>query len=466
MGEIMLEARDFSFIYQGSREDGIHNFNFRIEPGEVVLITGDSGCGKSTLIKCINGLIPEVTEGEIKGRLLVNGEEGLRIEELNYLIGSVFQNPRSQFFTTNTTAELVFPMENYGCSLEEMQNVLDHISEEFEISHLLGRDVFELSSGERQMLALAASQVLNPKLILFDEPSANLDYSNSMRLKQVILKLKEKGITVVVSDHRFFYLNDIIDKVFLIDKGYMRVFHSEEEFKAGEYHTRSFDLFDLKIPFRHSLKKELIFEMKDIGYKDILKKISLKFYKNEVVAVIGNNGVGKTTLARLISGLIKPTVGKIDKSDALYIMQDADFQLFGTSVYNELRISSDNEELIENTLKTLDLYELREKHPSSLSGGQKQRLQIAISIVSSNDLVIFDEPTSGLDVTSMNKVAQQILKLKEEKAIAVITHDYEFIRYVADKIIYLKEGQIQEEFVLNSDTLDQLNKIFKDMEGY
>lgn len=157
MGEIMLEARDFSFIYQGSREDGIHNFNFRIEPGEVVLITGDSGCGKSTLIKCINGLIPEVTEGEIKGRLLVNGEEGLRIEELNYLIGSVFQNPRSQFFTTNTTAELVFPMENYGCSLEEMQNVLDHISEEFEISHLLGRDVFELSSGERQMLALAAS---------------------------------------------------------------------------------------------------------------------------------------------------------------------------------------------------------------------------------------------------------------------------------------------------------------------
>lgn len=428
MDKVIIEGKDFSFLYKDTENDGIHHFDFKIKEGEVILITGDSGCGKSTFIKCINGLIPEVTEGERKGQLIVFGREDLKIDELNYKIGSVFQNPRSQFFTTNTTAELVFPMENYGYSLEKMQDTLQNITEEFHISNLLDRDVFELSSGERQMLALAAAKVLNPKLILFDEPSANLDYCNSMKLREVIKKLKEKGVAVLVADHRFFYLNNLLDRIFLIDKGHLKIFEDEKVFKQSRYHTRSFELFNLDIPFRTLQKQDLVFELNSIGYQNILKDISLRFHKNEVVAILGNNGVGKTTLVRLISGLIKPTMGKVGKSDALYIMQDADFQLFGTSVQNELKLSTKDETLIERALKRMDLYELKDRHPSSLSGGQKQRLQIAIAMVSSNSLVLFDEPTSGLDLNSMKRVAREILDLKKEKAIAVISHDYEFIR--------------------------------------
>lgn len=464
MDEIMLEGKGFSFCYKDSKTDGIQDFNFRIQKGETVLITGDSGCGKSTFIKCVNGLIPEVIEGDFHGDLWVDGKQTLRIDERNHIIGSVFQNPRSQFFTTNTTAEIVFPMENYGCSVEEMNRALDSITEEFRIDNLLNRDVFELSSGERQVLALAASRVLNPKLILFDEPSANLDYCNAMKLKKVIRDFKKKGITVLVADHRFFYLNDLIDKVFLIRKGKLQIYNSEREFKESGYHTRSFDLFGMDIPFSNPDPKELVYEFEHIGYKDILKDVSMEFHKNEVTAIIGNNGVGKTTLARLISGVLKPTSGEMGNSKALYIMQDADFQLFGTSVYHELKLSSDDDALIERVLKFLDLYEFRQKHPSALSGGQKQRLQIAIAIVSSNDLVIFDEPTSGLDLTSMKRVSEQISELKKEKAIAVISHDYEFIRNVSDRIVYLKKGEIKENFALNKDTIGLLNGIFKEME--
>ena len=128
MDEIIIEGRDFSFLYKESENDGIYHFNFEIKQGEVILVTGDSGCGKSTFLKCINGLIPEVTEGEIKGELIAFGKEGLKIDELNHRIGSVFQNPRSQFFTTNTTAEIVFPMENYGYSVEKMQDTLQKIA--------------------------------------------------------------------------------------------------------------------------------------------------------------------------------------------------------------------------------------------------------------------------------------------------------------------------------------------------
>ena len=167
------------------------------------------------------------------------------MHELNCEIGSIFQNPRSQFFTDNTTSELVFPMENYGFSKAEMQQKLELLTRTFNLEKLIGKNIFFLSSGERQMVALASALTMIQSVVLFDEPSANLDYGNAVRLEQIIRWLKSQGITVIVADHRFYYLNGLIDKVFYMEKGNLHIYESELSFKRCSYDTRSFDIFSL-----------------------------------------------------------------------------------------------------------------------------------------------------------------------------------------------------------------------------
>ena len=463
----MIRAEKLTFNYEQSN-DGIKNIDFSIKSSEVILLAGDSGSGKSTLLKCLNGLIPETVEGSLEGNLYFEDKKysELRMFELNEKIGSVFQNPRSQFFTTNSTAELVFPMENYGYAKEVMDERLEALTEKFGLHHLLNRNIFEISSGERQLLALASAMALNQKAVIFDEPSANLDYGNAMKLGKIISEMKKSGITVIVADHRFYYLKGLIDRVFLVEDGRLSQFDSEEEFKKSTYDTRSFDLFDLDLPVPEKCANtESIASLKNVSYKNILMDISFELKKGEVSVLVGNNGVGKTTLAKLLCKTIKSDNGEIHVNELpFYIMQDPDFQLFGTSVYNELAIVNDNEEAIAETLKYLGLYDYKDKHPFDLSGGQKQRLQIGMAMLCDKPLIIFDEPTSGLDIVSMKKVAKEIVRLKENAAVLVISHDYEFIRNVANRIIYLKSGKVHEDFELTDNALCKLNNIFNNME--
>ena len=452
----MIRAEKLTFNYEQS-DDGIKDIDFSVKDSEVILLAGDSGSGKSTLLKCLNGLIPETVEGNLEGNLYFEDKKysELRMFELNEKIGSVFQNPRSQFFTTNSTAELVFPMENYGYTKKLMDERLEVLTEKFGLHPLLNRNIFEISSGERQLLALASAMALNQKVVIFDEPSANLDYGNAMKLGKIISGMKKSGITVIVADHRFYYLKGLIDKVFLIEDGRLSPFDSEVEFKKSKYDTRSFDLFDLDLPVpEESINTEKIAGLKNVSYKNVLTDISLELKKGEVSVLVGNNGVGKTTLAKLLCKTIKPDNGEVNVNEfPFYIMQDPDFQLFGTSVYNELALVNDNEEAIAETLKYLGLYDYKDKHPFDLSGGQKQRLQIGMAMLCDKPLIIFDEPTSGLDIVSMKKVAREIVRLKENAAVLVISHDYEFIRNVANRIIYLKSGKVHEDFELTDNTL-------------
>ena len=463
----MIRAEKLTFNYEESN-DGIKDIDFSVKSSEIILLAGDSGSGKSTLLKCLNGLIPETVEGSLEGNLYFGDKKysELKMFELNEKIGSVFQNPRSQFFTTNSTAALVFPMENYGYTKKLMDERLESLTEKFGLYPLLNRNIFEISSGERQLLALASAMALNQKAVIFDEPSANLDYGNAMKLGKIISGMKKSGITVIVADHRFYYLKGLIDRVFLIEDGRLSQFDSEEEFKKSKYDTRSFDLFDLDLPVpEKSVNTEKIAGLKNVSYKNILTDISLELKKGEVSVLVGNNGVGKTTLAKLLCKTVKPDNGEVNVNELpFYIMQDPDFQLFGTSVYNELALVNDNEEAIAEILKYLGLYDYKDKHPFDLSGGQKQRLQIGMAMLCDKPLIIFDEPTSGLDIVSMKKVAKEIVRLKENAAVLVISHDYEFIRNVANRIIYLKNGKVHEDFELTDNTLCKLNIIFNTME--
>ena len=236
MGSYVVEGKNISFQYQDSKE-GIQDVHFALQPGEIILVTGNSGSGKSTFLKCLNGLIPRVVEGALQGEILLNDQntKDMSMAEISRHISSVFQNPRSQFFTTNTTSELVFSMENYGCKNDAMEAQLPRVTTLLQIQKLLNRDIFQLSGGERQMVAIASAMMLGQKIILLDEPSANLDYHNTYVFRALVEKLKQEGYTVLIADHRFYYLDGLINRVFLFDEGKMHIFDSEETFKQSNY---------------------------------------------------------------------------------------------------------------------------------------------------------------------------------------------------------------------------------------
>ncbi|MBW9213069.1 MULTISPECIES: ABC transporter ATP-binding protein [Terrabacteria group] len=462
----LLEANELSFAYQSNKT--LDRITFKVPKGQLIYLTGKSGSGKSTLLNIINGIIPEVIEGELEGELFRKGNKEGRIEDIGKWISNIFQNPRSQFFTTNSTAELVFQMENYGFSKEEMKRRLNNLCDEFHIHSLLNRDIFSISSGERQLLALLTALIMKPEVLIFDEPSANLDYGNAMRLKKQMQQLKASGKTILVADHRYFYLKGVVDQIWVLEDKKMRCFDSEEAFLNSNYGKRSANLFIAEYPKRKIVpNQELALELRNIGYKTILKNISTKLYKKEICFLVGVNGAGKTTLARMIAGLVKADTGKLELKDkVLYMMQDADYQLFAPSVYEELRISQKKDNLNQKALEAMHLLEQKDQHPQTLSGGQKQRLQMAISMVSNQGIFLFDEPSSGLDKDSLELVAHTFQQLKEDKSLFVISHDYELIRLCAERILYLKEGKLQEDFYLTEDKIPQLNKIFIEMEKH
>ena len=464
----VIEARNLTFAYEGEHAPVLEDVNFSIAEGSIVFISGLSGSGKSTLINVINGLIPEIIDGKLRGELLIGGKSSVTMTERSMLIGNVFQNPRSQFFTTNTTAELVFAMENFGTLRPEMERRLKALIKKYKLEYLLDRDIYELSSGERQMLALMSALIMNPHIVIFDEPSANLDYGNAMRLRRQIEELKSEGITVLVADHRCFYLRGLVDKVLLLNDNTVTEYESEEAYFSSDYAARAVKLFDEKYESRLIARAcPVDVRIENVSYKGILQGVSAEFRRGEISTIIGVNGAGKTTLARLISGVINPDSGSVEiEGQALYIMQDADYQLFGASCMKELEISSMDEELNTEALKALNLYEFRDAHPYSLSGGQKQRLQMAISRVSQNKVIILDEPTSGLDKRSMHRVVDQLELMKRNHTIIIISHDYEFIRNITDRIFYLEDGRIRENFYLDEDNVSQLNKTFEEMEAF
>ena len=453
----LLKAKILNFRYDEDNSSVLENIDLEIYEGELVVITGLSGCGKTTLTRILNGLIPNHYNGILNGevKLLDKNLMDYRKGELAKYIGNVFQNPSDQFFATIADEEVAFVGENLGMPLDKLKLKTKETFEKMGISDLMDRKLSELSGGQKQKVAIASTLLYDTKIIFFDEPSSNLDYHGILQFKDILSNLRKMGKTVIIVEHRLFFLNDLYDRLIYMKNGTIeRIFSRGEltEDACKEYGLRAINYKSLKAenlvcPQEQALEVSGL-NIK-IGNNELITNLYFSLNSGEIMAIIGQNGIGKTTLGKTLSGLIKnngkTSYGKNKKErlkNSYYMMQDVDYQIFFDTVENELlqkdRIN-DNGYLdrLRKELKHIDLWENRYDHPQNLSGGQKQRLALLTACLSGRKLIILDEPTSGLDYKRMNDISQIIKRYSKTYPFAIITHDIELIFKVCNSVLML-----------------------------
>lgn len=453
----MIKFENVSYAYPFTEEKAIDSLSFEIKKGEVVLCTGGSGCGKSTLTRLINGLAPGYYKGRLDGRVSVAGIDNStrQLCEITEDAGTLFQDPEQQFFALNVEDELAFSHEWKGVSPEDIRSKILRVSKEFSIEDLLSSSIFDLSEGEKQKVALASIVSLKPEILVLDEPTANLDPYAVNELASLLMKLKTAGMTIFIADHRLYWLTELVDRVMVLENGRLAAEGDVSKFFDDsireKYGLRKAALPDSRQELCHAHEKEnrnisvsdLCFSYEDSRAVFLNDSVSLP--AGEVIAVLGENGVGKTTLARLLTGLEKADSGEFRingrqvspvemlKRGAI-VLQNTDHQLHMKTVQDELSVSLNGisgktkEDRIGDVMDYFGLSGLGRRHPQSLSGGQKQRLVIACAAIREPDILVLDEPTSGLDGANMKLIADMMkMMAKQGTCVIVITHDLELI---------------------------------------
>ena len=396
----------------------------------------------------------------------------------------MFQNPRTQFFNVDTDSEIAFGMENEAVPQEQMMRRVAETAKALHIENLLGRNIFALSGGEKQKIAFASVYAMSPQVYLLDEPSSNLDMTAIGELREHLRLIKSQGKTVIVAEHRLYYLTDVADRIIYLENGRIAGDFTLKQFaalsaeKRQSMGLRAIDLQEEKPLFAAVSKQPPVLELQNVAlaYKKqaVLSNISLQAAPGDIIAVVGHNGAGKTTFSRALCGLHKETTGaylwngktqkmKERMKRSYMVMQDVNYQLFAESVEEECTfgIKQPDTALAEQTLEELGLAPFRERHPNTLSGGQKQRLAAAASMVCGKELLVFDEPTSGLDYDSMVRLSSLIRRLSDMgKVIFIVTHDYEFVCRTCTRVLHLDGGEIRDDFSITEALLPTVKKIF------
>ncbi len=450
----MIRLDAVSFAYADAQAC-LRGIQLHVLPGECVVLTGRSGSGKTTVTRVINGLAPSYYEGRLRGEVLIHGRLSSDIPqwEKGKTVGSVFQDPSSQFFSGELKGELAFACENYGLPSGEVQRRVDGTIAHMGLSGMQNQFLDTLSSGEKQKVAIASVRAASPLVYVFDEPSANLDEEASLHLAEIMDALKAEGHTLIVSEHRLSYLMDIADRFIYMDDGrFARSYTPEELETLTDAHRRTLGLRSLRKATRSALAApsaeiEPVLELCNIGYviKDnvILDSISFKAAGGQCIAITGRNGAGKTTLSQIVCGLKRERQGEClihgksipprkRRQHVWYSANDTNTQFFTPSVEEELMLLCDKDEKTldraRELLRKLGLYAYKNRHPVTLSGGQKQRLSIACGMLSDRDILIFDEPTSGLDGDNLHIVSGMLREAAAAgKVVLVVTHDNELI---------------------------------------
>ena len=508
----VIEFNDFSFQYYSQKNPTLKNINLKIKQGEKILIAGLSGSGKSTLGNCINGLIPFVYNGTINGEVLINGKRAdkMSVAQLSKMVGTVLQDSDGQFVGLSVGEDIAFAMENDCIALPEMkQRVLD-ISNKIEISDILSHAPSELSGGQKQRVSLAGVMVDDVKILLFDEPLANLDPATGQNTIELIDEISKKtGATIIIIEHR---LEDVlhrhVDRVVLFEDGRIiedcnpnKLLASNILLKTGireplyltackyagieikeENSPGYIEEMVLSKDDKEKLKKwvkanqenekiddNTVLEVKNLSFsyeesKKVVNDVSFKVNKGEMLAIVGKNGAGKSTISKLLAGFIHEDEGQIllnnrdIKDDTIFergqkiglVLQNPNQMICNTMIFDEVayglrNMHVDDETVtqrVEETLKVCGLYEFRNWPISALSYGQRKRVTIASIIAMQPEIIILDEPTAGQDYKHYTEIMNFLKELNAKGyTIIMITHDMHLMLEYCNRSIVILNGQ-------------------------
>ncbi|AOY58702.1 MULTISPECIES: ABC transporter ATP-binding protein [Desulfococcus] len=462
----------------------LKDVDLEIPPGEHLLVAGASGSGKSTLARTLNGLIPHFYGGRLEGEVRVGGEStrDRTVADLFDQVGMVFQNPEAQLFNRTVRREIAFGLESLGLPRREMLRRIDGIAAETGIGHLLSRAPHQLSGGEQQMVCISAVAALKPKMIVLDEPFANLDGENVARIRKTLVRLGEKGTGVMVCEHRLGYAGYDAARMVVLADG-----RKVLDGPAKAVLSRDLGVYGLEAPTcgqasglgasGYEIRPEApgrgaagdrqpIIELDGVSFerggRRIIDNVSLSIDRGECVAIVGPNGAGKTTLLKLFNGLFRPVSGRVllngkdirkEKVSRLarhvgMAFQNPSGQFFKLTVWDEITVAAKtlnryDPEWIDTLIRLFRLGDLVTRPPYRLSSGEKKRTAFAAALSARPDILILDEPTSGQDRHFKNALSGFLAELQEQgQTVVLVTHDLGFAETCAPRWLYLDGGRI------------------------
>lgn len=501
MGGIKVEKikiKNLIFSYPNSEKTALNDINLTINQGEFVTICGKSGCGKSTLLRHLKPIL--TPHGKTSGEIYFDGKSiyDLSDREQAENIGFVMQNPDNQIVTDKVWHELVFGLESLGINSAEIRSKAAEMASFFGIQNWFYENVANLSGGQKQILNLASVMIMNPTLLLLDEPSSQLDPISAHDFFTMLERINtELGVTIILSEHNLSEVFPLSDKVVVMEDG--KITAENTPYKIGEELKQNSMFAALPTPTKiyyslgnnsgncpiticdghkwlekqqinehfefksekNRINTEPILELKDVWFRyeknsdDILKGLSFKVHENEFYAIVGGNGVGKSTALSVISKINKPYRGKVfinDDTKVAVMPQNPQSLFLKKSVLEELydavfdveKEKRENE--IEYVIKLCEFDNLLENHPYDLSGGEQQRVALAKMLLRKPDLLVLDEPTKGLDACFKRKLAMILKSLqKNGMTVLMVTHDIEFCAEYADICAMFFDGKIVSE---------------------
>lgn len=429
---------------------------------ELVAIVGPSGSGKSTLLKILKGIIPEYSSGELVGEITFHGKplSGLNFQDNLKKILYLFQNPFSQLIYSTPEEEFLFSMENFNFTRDEMNASREKFEELFNLKNVWGKQNSQLSNGECQKLVLASLLAINPEVLLLDEPTAFLDPKARADFYHFLNAIRGDRLIIIV-DHHIEEIKDIVSRVIEVSIDGKISTRADLNFSEACV-LDSFSLDKIAIP-RFS---DLQLQMNNMTFSyekktPLLKNLNTQFKSGEIIAIKGKNGIGKSTLFKLLAGIMNPTSGNVTLelgkkkivnkkifSNVGFIFQNPESHFFYDTIKEELKQSFkhiSSVELKEEILKRF-FYEIDlDKSPFLLSEGEKRRLSILMTVFLGKSLLLFDEPTFGQDQKSIKEISQLMRELKKLGLIQLfISHDDAFIKETADRVFLLESGSLNE----------------------
>jgi energy-coupling factor transporter ATP-binding protein EcfA2 len=428
-------VEDVTFAYPEATRPALDGVSLRVEPGEFVALLGASGSGKSTLLRALSGLVPHFHGGRFAGRVEVGGRDTRTTPpaELVGTVATLFQEPEDQVVLTRVLAEVSFGLENLGTTPDEIVPRARGALAAVGCEHLAERNVSELSGGELQRICLASALALEPELLLLDEPLSQLDRDAAEALFD---HARAHGCAVVVAEQRAELPLAFADRVVFLRGGRVidgppPAWTEPPRSQVTKCHLAGEEVVRLeRVSFAHP------------GGPPILVEESLAVSRGEVVALVGPNGVGKTTLAKVASGLLAPGGGRVVRfGRAAYLPQDPGRYLVSETALGEVALAA-GPERARRTLARLDLTAFAKRHPRDLSSGEREQLAIATVLAVEPDLLVLDEPTRGVDPERKRSLAALLRSDGQERATLVVTHDRAFATAVADRIVALGREEV------------------------